>query len=655
MELVSIEIKNYRSIEEVEIEINENCLIFLGINESGKTNILKAISALSDEFEFDFQDDSKIPIDDEKYEFKKPTFRYNFELTPAEKKEIVEKAFGETYQNWPFKHNTTYCKSLNQFFDKFIGQAGYQLTFKADSTSSNSVIYIVDKYLLNLKEDFFYCKNEVQATVNGEARVIATGEIIDTSENEIVDFETIKQHFESVTNEYIVDSVVNILAQYVRSNLPTVVYWKYDPRYLLTDSIDILAFKDDPSTCLPLRNIFWLAGIEEIGERITRDYENDSAFHNLKERLSKAATRHLNQAWKDYKGITLIVNERNGKFSIQVKDSKNLFNFKQRSDGFKRFISFLFILSAEYQADELHNSILIYDEPDISLHPSGTRHLLEEVLELSNGNYSFVATHSIFFIDRDNISRHLIVTKENECTKIEPASYQNFADEEVLYQALGFSLYDILKTRNFCFEGWTDKELFRSLTNLFKDDIAGLADNLKNYGILWSSGASKICQTIKPFISNDDRRFFVIADFDGSGNKEKKVFETEFCNTRSKFFTYKDFSRRQLTELTLEDSLPVSVMVNFFNEYIEEVTGNSPSPRFTQARIDKSGIINSWKKFCRQEYQSDKNHLTAKYKNKIPEYIQKYLDDNRDDIDRVKTEFGWYKTFITKLFEETER
>lgn len=44
MKLDKIQIKNFRSIEDETIEIDNKCIIFVGKNEAGKSNILKAIS-----------------------------------------------------------------------------------------------------------------------------------------------------------------------------------------------------------------------------------------------------------------------------------------------------------------------------------------------------------------------------------------------------------------------------------------------------------------------------------------------------------------------------------------------------------------------------------------------------------------------------------
>lgn len=48
MKLSKVCIKNYRSIESIDLEIDGyGCKVFVGINEAGKSNILKALRLLS--------------------------------------------------------------------------------------------------------------------------------------------------------------------------------------------------------------------------------------------------------------------------------------------------------------------------------------------------------------------------------------------------------------------------------------------------------------------------------------------------------------------------------------------------------------------------------------------------------------------------------
>ena len=48
MRLKEVEIKNFRSIKEITVSFDPTCRVFVGINESGKSNILKALSFLGE-------------------------------------------------------------------------------------------------------------------------------------------------------------------------------------------------------------------------------------------------------------------------------------------------------------------------------------------------------------------------------------------------------------------------------------------------------------------------------------------------------------------------------------------------------------------------------------------------------------------------------
>ena len=60
IKLTTINIKGFRSIEEIDINLNRKApLILVGKNECGKSNIIKAFYLLSGEGKFDM-DDEKI-------------------------------------------------------------------------------------------------------------------------------------------------------------------------------------------------------------------------------------------------------------------------------------------------------------------------------------------------------------------------------------------------------------------------------------------------------------------------------------------------------------------------------------------------------------------------------------------------------------------
>src|SRR5947208_3615912 len=118
--------------------------------------------------------------------------------------------------------------------------------------------------------------------------------------------------------------------------------------------------------------------------------------------LSKVATRttkHMRSVWKDYRGVTIALEPNGPHIDASVRDEYNVFQFAKRSDGFKRFVTFLLLVSAKARTNELSDTLYLQDEPDTGLHPSGSRYLRDELIRISETNYVVFSTHSIFMID----------------------------------------------------------------------------------------------------------------------------------------------------------------------------------------------------------------------------------------------------------------
>lgn len=56
MKLDRVQISQFRSIKDLEIRFQPTCRILVGKNESGKSNILKALSLLNDDISIDVSD-----------------------------------------------------------------------------------------------------------------------------------------------------------------------------------------------------------------------------------------------------------------------------------------------------------------------------------------------------------------------------------------------------------------------------------------------------------------------------------------------------------------------------------------------------------------------------------------------------------------------
>ena len=140
MKLVKIFFDAYRSLLKKELEINEDCIGLVGSNESGKSNIILAISILSEEKHLTVLDTPKMD------KSKNPALRFKFALNENEINEI-----NAAIKQWQ-EINTLYYKEI-----KIPTEITYNITFDKDSEEESRYFTIdnvkVDSNLMFLKYD----------------------------------------------------------------------------------------------------------------------------------------------------------------------------------------------------------------------------------------------------------------------------------------------------------------------------------------------------------------------------------------------------------------------------------------------------------------------------------------------------------------------
>jgi len=133
-------------------------------------------------------------------------------------------------------------------------------------------------------------------------------------------------------------------------------------------------------------------------------------------------------------------------------------------------------------------------------------------VRVAEDNLVVYSTHSIFMIDPANIGRHLIVKKQNEVTSFKQAKRSNIFDEEVLYNALGCSVFDSLKDKNLLFEGWRDKRLLEVALSRVPKKHQG-CKLLKEHGQCFAAGVKNV-PSIAALVQLANRLCVVVTDCD---------------------------------------------------------------------------------------------------------------------------------------------
>lgn len=449
MNLQKINISNFRCINELSLEIQPvnkgYAYSLIGINESGKSSILKAISLIEKSgviHPIDFYDPDK-PI----------KISLVYRVTLIERNELIKYLKEKHNISFPFPQlltvnietvyhtNGEIVANETPMFSRVIfseylvvnGLVVKQKEYsKLDIDNSNSVGNNIVDNVKNVKID----DEDLDEDIDDEDEEESDDEDDDESEenNKVVVLNLV-----NFFNEYLPD--------YFRKLAHNVVLWKSNPQYLISDEIDLTLFAENPqAVSIPLKNCFYLSNLTNIRTEIL-SLNTPVAIQDLEDRLNYNVTKHIKKVWPEHPvKIKFKINEN--KLSFLIEDEGVRFKNKttsQRSDGFRQLISFLLTKSAEHSTDELKNSVLLLDEPEVHLHPSAQINLKNELLKLSltNNNIVFYATHSNYMIDKENIERCYRVEKiGNLNTEIKRIKAHSASYSEVNYEVFDIPTTD---------------------------------------------------------------------------------------------------------------------------------------------------------------------------------------------------------------------
>lgn len=522
MKLTKVSITNFRSIKNIELELTPSCRVLVGINESGKSNILKALAFLDKTREFT-PADIRFALEDELH-IEESFVRFIFALDKDEVNRIYENVLGKILRK-------------NSKQEIYIGLNNQEIELKDFCFSRNEGMYEVN-ILRNTRKTFYWALPDNKDQLGSEwAKPSATipdnfSISVDDQKKRLKDFLLINLNdYPDIPKDYLVfanpedinEAIGGEVVKIISKNLPDSIYWTYDEKNILPSSIVLSTFMLDPSSCMPLKIMFELAGVSNIPFAIAAEQSRTNGLRNLLQKIAKRTTKHIKAVWPECKSIQINLLANGPNIDASVMDDFNHFDFLSRSDGFKRFVSFLIMISAKVKTNQLSNTLILIDEPEIGLHPSGARFLRDELIKISEKNHVVYSTHSIFMIDKEDISRHLLVEKKKEVTTISEVNQSNFVDEEVIYNAMGYSIFDNLKENNILFEGWCDKKVFFEAMKHIPSKYKGLKEEFRNVGIAHLQGVSDVGR-VSPILDLASRNYMIVSDCDQRAKAEQKNF-----------------------------------------------------------------------------------------------------------------------------------
>lgn len=578
MKIKSLSIKNYRSIQDVNFDVkkiaNKSCHILLGINESGKSNILKAFY-LKDSAQDGLNYHNNCEIN---AELEGEAISVSYELSDfgAWDKIFISKNIPKDLSNVIKLEKVERRLSINKENEK---QDYFHIWIKDNKKEFSK--YVVFNNEIQLKNDTNLEKNENSEVAN------------------LLNKESLEEYLEG-----------NLFETF-EHNTPKIIFWKSsEDKYLINNSIDLKQFKDDQNISIPLRNCFNIAGINKISQRIDSIVESPAKKSQLQDKLANKVTEHINKVWKEHKiNIRFEIDNMQLTFLVEEKsDTDYKFEANKRSDGFKQFISILLNLSMENETDALKNKVILLDEPETHLHPSGQKYLRDELLKIAENNLVIYATHSIYMVDTKNLDRQMSVKKEGTLTQITQIDKNNPYGEEVLYSALGTSVLEHIEPNILIVEGKTDRDILELYFKKFRTDLEP-----PKLSIISADGVKNVIKYVK-FFNNKFLKGFVLLDSDKDGLEAKKsILKEAECTVKNTFEINNLFNTK--IEATLEDLFNESHLKDAVNESFDfDISFDKNKPVMEQLKEKFQELRKPFKepekKEIRQSFMKNINKLS---------------------------------------------
>jgi predicted ATPase len=327
-------------------------------------------------------------------------------------------------------------------------------------------------------------------------------------------------------------------------------------------------------------------------------------------------------------------------FRINVSDKlrPESIELEGRSRGLQWFFSFFLVFLVETK-EEHSNTILLLDEPGLSLHPMAQYDLAKFFRKLTEDNQLLYTSHSPFLIDMDNLANVKVVYIDSDTgrTKVTSNLRYNAKDAEKsiypIHAALGLTVSDtpLLGCLPVLVEGQSDQIYLNMIKRYLMGK--GYIQNSKELVFIQTGGVRGMGQVTKLVTARDDVLPYVLLDSDKAGNDYAKQLKSDrYKDEKDKVLQVADFLGDQ--EFEIEDLISPEVIVRMVDRkyrgdrYFEDCyKKGEPIVDQIEAWTKDNGITlenNSWKVEIAKEVY---NRFDMKMVNDELEEVWKILFD----------------------------
>lgn len=461
----TIHVKNFRSIKDTKkIEINNKITVLAGKNESGKTNILKAIQAF---YEDDFDEDD-VPVDNKELN---PEIKIKFELS----KDYINEKLNTKISSE--KNKFSLCiKRSKKVIDEYEGTI-----IECISNVFKAEINKMEEYKNIFKQS--ECEKFIKNILNNRYE---ESELIENINDSFYISEDEQKRNEQYT--YIKEVLKKLdLKNNINKLIPQIAYFdSFEdmlPDELTQNEIKTADFEKNNKAFI---NLLKLLNInkDEFLKKIEGNERNQSSEFKT---ISRKITEKYNNVYLQEK-VSIGLDKNGDKVFIQIFDEGDLNHDKkpsQRSKGFQWFIAFYLLLNS---IDK--DAIILIDEPGLYLHAKAQEDILRFLYEEIDNNVIFT-THSPYLIDINKLDSLKLIRKMEKLGTVVDQKYYDCKDQETITPVITAIGYNVAKNPieignglNIITEGISDR--FYILAFLC---LLGCNDNIN---IIPSTGAGNI-------------------------------------------------------------------------------------------------------------------------------------------------------------------
>lgn len=499
MKYIKFEINKFKGINNLILDLSvlPNGKIFplVGLNESGKTTILEAISF--------FQEDIKID----------------------KRHEIIHKK-----------------DSAN-----FSGDIRVLATLKLEDENKKNILEILTK-------NSFQLENPVESISVARIYSYTNASFVDSKFELNFDSDLMVSPLDQSDFKKLVDvnnTLFNEITEILKRNIPKILYFPnflFDfPEKIYLENIDILPVSEkDKNTQKEYRQILddilhcinnqyaildFLTKLKALG-----DPAQQAAAAQIKSEISVHLKKEIVAPWHKIfpgpdKNILIETGYDTTGYFLQMKVSEGTSSFliNERSLGFRWFFGFiLFTVFRRERVGELGEYVFLFDEPASNLHERSQQKLLDLFNELAERAKIIYSTHSPYLINKTSILNSFVVKDEGRSAEeawdfrqdIKAVLYKNFVANNPNQEGHFKPILDVLEfvenpfipTGKIIFtEGKFDYYTFKLIEEKF------FKDQSFDFNFYPGGGVASYEDIFREYLANN-RKFIAIFDADGDSN-----------------------------------------------------------------------------------------------------------------------------------------